>query len=46
MEQEVKDAEAPLLSSGCSETVRAELLDECEEHFEVLQKVVYLIRFL
>ncbi|XP_058235898.1 centromere protein K [Hemibagrus wyckioides] len=39
MEQEVEAAEAPLLSSGCSEAVRAELLDECEEHFEVLQKL-------
>ncbi|KAK3511067.1 hypothetical protein QTP70_030097 [Hemibagrus guttatus] len=42
MEQKVeaiKATEAPLLSSGCSEAVRAELLDECEEHFEVLQKL-------
>ncbi|MCI4393832.1 hypothetical protein PGIGA_G00161990 [Pangasianodon gigas] len=39
MEQEVEAAEAPIHSSGCSEAVRAELLDECEEHFEVLQKL-------
>ncbi|XP_060754947.1 centromere protein K [Neoarius graeffei] len=42
MEQEVEAveaAQAPVLSSGCSEAVRAELLDECEEQFEVLQKV-------
>lgn len=46
MEQEVEAVEAteaPVLSSGCSEAVQAELLDECEEHFEVLQKVIYRI---
>lgn len=44
MEQEVeavKAAEVPLLSPGCAEAVRDELLDECEEHFEVLQQVIY-----
>ncbi|GAA6076093.1 centromere protein K [Tachysurus ichikawai] len=42
MEQEVeavKAAEVPLLSPGCAEAVRDELLDECEEHFEVLQQL-------
>ncbi|KAF5909281.1 centromere protein K, partial [Clarias magur] len=42
MEQDgeaVRAAEAPVFSSGCSEAVRDELLDECEEHFEVLQKL-------
>lgn len=45
MEQEaeaVEAAEAPVLSSGCSEAMQAELLDECEEHFEILQQVIYL----
>lgn len=49
MEQDVEAvrvAQAPVLSSGCSEAMRAELLDQCEEHFEVLQKVIYLILFL
>lgn len=43
MEQEVETVEAPeapILMSDCSEAARAELLDECEEHFEVLQKVI------
>lgn len=42
MEQEaeaVEAAEAPVLSSGCSEAMQAELLDECEEHFEILQQL-------
>lgn len=49
MEQEaeaVKAAVAPVLLPACSEAVRAELLDECEEHFDVLQKVTYFILFL
>ncbi|KAI5629122.1 centromere protein K [Silurus asotus] len=39
MEKESEAAEASVLSSGCAEAVRAELLDECEEHFEFLQKL-------
>ncbi|KAM9454940.1 centromere protein K [Clarias gariepinus] len=34
----VMAAEAPAFSSGFSEAVRDELLDECEVHFEALQK--------
>lgn len=48
MEQEaeaVRAAVAPVLLPACSEAVRAELLDECEEHFDVLQKVTYFILF-
>lgn len=48
MEQDseaVMAAEAPAFSSGFSEAVRDELLDECEVHFEALQKVVYPIIF-